>query len=98
MAFHGVDPIRAKIIVEQKLLFCSRSAILNMRDIMCLTLKNDVVNKLRKFNHMWGTIRRTLKSSSKETHLKFYKVMARPVLMGLRIGLIESPGQSYLSG
>ena len=37
---------------------------------------NDVVNKLHKFNLMCGTIRRTLKSASKGTRLKFYKVMA----------------------
>ena len=37
---------------------------------------NDVVNKLHKFNLMCGTIRRTLKSGSKGTRLKFYKVMA----------------------
>ena len=48
---------------------------------------NDVVNKLHKFNLMCGTIRRTLKSASKGTRLKFYKVMALPTLIGLRIGL-----------
>ena len=37
---------------------------------------NDVVNKLHKFNLMCGTIRRILKSASKGTRLKFYKVMA----------------------
>ena len=38
--------------------------------------RNDVVNKLHKFNLMCGTITRTLKSASKE----FYKVMALPIL------------------
>ena len=36
---------------------------------------NDIVNKLHKFNLMCGTIRRTLKSASTETRLKFYKVL-----------------------
>ena len=34
----------------------------------------DIVNKLRKFNIMCGTIRRTFMSASKGTRLKFYKV------------------------
>ena len=42
---------------------------------------NDVVNKLHKFNLMCGTIRRTLKSASKRTRLKFYKVMVLPTLL-----------------
>ena len=42
---------------------------------------NDVVNKFYKFNLMCGTIRRTLKSPSKGTRLKFYKVMAFPTLL-----------------
>ena len=42
---------------------------------------NDVVNKLHKFNLMCRTIRRTLKSASKGTRLKFYKVMGLPTLL-----------------
>ena len=36
---------------------------------------SDVVKKLHKFNHMYGTIR-ALKSTSEETRLKCYMVMA----------------------
>ena len=39
---------------------------------------NDLVHK---FNLMCRTIRRTLKSASKGTRLKFYKVMALPTLL-----------------
>ena len=42
---------------------------------------NDVVNKLHKVSLMCGTIRRTLKSASKGTRLKFYKVMVLPSLL-----------------
>ena len=37
---------------------------------------SDIVNKLRKFSHMCGAIRRTLKSAREETHLKLYKKMS----------------------
>ena len=42
---------------------------------------NDIVHTLHKFNVMCGTIGQTLKSASKETRLKFYKVMALPTLL-----------------
>ena len=42
---------------------------------------NDVVNKLHKFNLMCETIGQTLKTASKGTRVKFYKVMALPTLL-----------------
>ena len=65
MAFLGTDPIRAKSAVDGtaleqvshfEYLGCSDSYIVN----------NDVMKKFHKFNHMYGSIRRTLKSTGKE--------------------------------
>ena len=41
--------------------------------------RKEVNNKVNKFQRMCGTISRTLKG--KTTQIKFYKVMAVPVLM-----------------
>ena len=40
-----------------------------------------MVNKLHEFNHMGGTIRRSLKAMEKETRLKFWKVMVLYILL-----------------
>ena len=84
MAFHGADSIRAKIIVEDIVLEkasnlqCLCYSVTNMTN-------NDAVRKLQKFNHMSETIRRTLKSTRKESRPTVYKVMA--LFMGLTIRL-----------
>ena len=57
-AFHGSDPIRAKIIVDRTFLKqISNFEYLGYNE--SYITNNDVVNKLHKFNHMCGTIRRT---------------------------------------
>ena len=44
--------------------------------------RNKVNNKINKFQRMCGAISRTLKGKTQfSTHIKFYKVMAVPVLM-----------------
>jgi hypothetical protein len=44
--------------------------------------EKDIHNKLNKFSSICGTLRRTLKTKTKKTtQIKFYKVMALPVLL-----------------
>ena len=80
MTFRGTDPVRAKIVIDGTVL----EQVSNFEYLgysVSYNACNDVVNKLHKFNLMCGTIRRTLKSASKGTRLKFYKMMALPTLL-----------------
>jgi hypothetical protein len=44
--------------------------------------EKDIHNKLNKFSSLCGTLRRTLKTKTrKATQIKFYKLMALPVLL-----------------
>ena len=68
MAFHGADPIRANIVVDGTVIDqVSNFGYLGF-NVSCIT-NNDLVKKL----HKRGTIRGTLKITSKETRLKYYK-------------------------
>ena len=80
LAFRGEDHLRAKIIIENKII----------EQVDCFTYlgynvsytdKKDLQAKLNKFRYTCGTIMRCLRDTSKETKLKFYKVMAVPILM-----------------
>jgi hypothetical protein len=77
MAFTGKHPVRSKIeiydapIEQVNHLGCTISIFEN----------KDLETKLRKFNHISGTIRRVLgKNTRKETQIKCYKDMAVPTL------------------
>lgn len=80
MAFCGNEPIRSKIVLNEKpieqvncfkFLGCSVSY---MGEV-------DIQQKIEKFNYYNGTIKRTLKNKVQtETMLKFYKVAAVPSL------------------
>jgi hypothetical protein len=49
---------------------------------MYLTMRKEVNSKVNKFQRLCGTISRTLKGKTQlSTQIKFYKVMAVPVLM-----------------
>lgn len=80
LAFRGPETIRAKIVVEDKIL--EQINCFNYLGCNVSYIKNeDMRNKINKFNQMCGTIKRNLKNTRKETKLKFYKVMAVPVLL-----------------
>ena len=80
LAFKGIDTLRAKIILNDK----------TIEQVNCFNYlgcnisynkNNDINNKLSKFNYICGTIKRSLKKTSKLTKIKFYKVMAIPMLL-----------------
>jgi len=81
MAFKGKEPIRTKIIIENEAI----EQVSHFTYLGCditFEYENDIQHKLHKFQHICGTLRKTLKKKTrKETQLKFYKVMATPVLL-----------------
>jgi hypothetical protein len=80
MAFKGKFPIRTKTIIDNILEQVSNfNYLCNERTYM---QEKDIHNKLNKFSSLCGTLRRTLKTKTrKTTQMKFYKVMALPVLL-----------------
>lgn len=78
MAFLGSHPIRAKIVINDKII----EQVNTFKYLGCSITygkKSEIENKLNIFNYFCGTIRRTLgKKVRKETLLKFYKAMAIP--------------------
>lgn len=80
LAFKGPDTLRAKIILDGKPI----EQVNNFNYLGCnisYFKKEDLFNKLSKFNFICGTIKRSLKYTRRETKLKFYKVMAVPILL-----------------
>ena len=65
MDFHRADPIRAKNVIDGAVLEQDSGFEYLGYNISYIT-NNDAVKKLHKFNHMCGTIRRTLQSTIKE--------------------------------
>jgi hypothetical protein len=81
MAFQGKYPVRSKIILNNVSII---EQVSNLSYLGCnVTYKYDDLNdKLTKFQNMCGVIARALKKKSmKETNLKFYQIMAVPVLL-----------------
>ena len=80
LAFRGLDTIRAKIVLKDKIL--EQVNCFNYLGCNVSYNKNeDLIIKINRFNYMCGTIRRYLKNTRTETKLKFYKMMAVPVLL-----------------
>ena len=81
MAFKGKEPIRTKIVIENEVI----EQVSHFNYLGCdLTYEyeNEVQQKLHKFQYICGTLRKILrKKTRKETQLKFYRVMATPVLL-----------------
>ena len=81
MAFKGKDPVRTKIVVRD----CILEQVSTFNYLGCsLTYKkdSDINNKISRFQSVCGTIHRSLKGRArKDTELKFFKVMAVPLLM-----------------
>ena len=70
MVFHGADPSGVKIVVDGSVL----EKVSNFEYLgqnVSYVANKDVVKKLHKFNRMRKTVRRNLKSTSKETRLSF---------------------------
>ena len=81
MDFQGNEHMRNKIVMNGKV-------IEQVRDFNYLGCnisyceRKEVNNEINKFQTMCGTISRTLKGKTQlSTQIKFYKVMAVPVLM-----------------
>lgn len=80
MAFNGKDHMRCKISINNSII----QQVNNFNYLGCnvsYCQKEDINIKLNRFYRMCGTIRRTLKNKTlRSTQLKFYKIMAVPVL------------------
>lgn len=81
MAHKGKHPVRSKVVIENKIL-----EQVSYFDYLGCNVSydrdKDIENKLNKFQLICGTINRTLQNKTrKDTKLKFYKIMAVPVLM-----------------
>jgi hypothetical protein len=78
LALRGKDPIRIKIVIIE-LIF---EQVLNFSSLgsnMGLNREVDINVKLQTFQQICGTIKRTLAGKvTKETFLRFYKIMAIP--------------------
>ena len=81
MGFQGKEHMKTKIVINGKI-------IEQVRDFNYLGCnisyceRKDVNNKVNMFQRMCGTLSRTLKGKTQlSTQIKFYKVMAVPVLM-----------------
>lgn len=81
MAFQGTRPIRSKIVLENKVIQQLKHFSYLGCDIS-YDYDEDINNKVSKFQGICGTINRTLRNKvRKETQLKFYKVLAVPVIL-----------------
>jgi hypothetical protein len=82
MAFQGKYPIRSKIILNNKSIIQQVSSFNYLECNVIYKYDEDLNDKLCKFQNIYGLISRTLKKKTrKETNLKFYKIMAVPVLL-----------------
>ena len=81
MAHYGKFPVRSKIVVENKVLEQVSSFSYLGSDIS-LDIDKDIEKKTNKFQHICGTINKTLKNKvTKSTKLKLYKTMAVPLIL-----------------
>jgi hypothetical protein len=80
MAFQVKNHIRCKIVIDYKTIEqVSSFKYLGFNVSYCL--KEDISIKLNEFQRMCGTIQRTLSQKTlQSTQLKFYKIMAVPML------------------
>jgi hypothetical protein len=81
MAFRGKDPIRSKITLDNNPIIEQLSDFNYLGCDVTYKYDEDLNKKMNKCQSICGVISRTLKKSKKETNLKFYKVMAIPVLL-----------------
>jgi hypothetical protein len=81
LALRGKDPIRIKIAITERIL----DQVLNFNYFgynTGLDREMDSNVKLQIFQQIYGTIKRTLAGKvKKETLLRFYKIMAIPILL-----------------
>jgi hypothetical protein len=81
LALRGKDPIRIKIVINERIL----DQVLNFNCLgynMGLNREKDINVKLQRFQQICGTIKRTLAIKvRKEMLLRFYKIMAIPILL-----------------
>ncbi|PSN32209.1 hypothetical protein C0J52_24601 [Blattella germanica] len=81
MAFKGRDPIRSKIILENKVL----EQVSHFKYLGCDITYSDsieILNRTHKFQAVCGCINRTLRNKTrKDTQLRFYNIIALPQLL-----------------
>jgi hypothetical protein len=81
MACKGKYPVRTKIVIEDKTLEQVNNFKYLGYDVTFLE-ETDIDAKIKKFQNICGTIRRTLKEKTrKDTQIKFCQVMAVPTLL-----------------
>jgi hypothetical protein len=81
MAFKGKYLVGTKIIIEDKTLKQVNHFKYLGYDVTFLE-ETDTDAKIKKFQNICGTVRRTLKGKTrKDTQIKFYQVMAVPTLL-----------------
>lgn len=80
IAFKGKAPLRCKIVIDNQII--EQVTGFNYLGFhISYSSNEDINNKLNKFRSMCGTIRRHLgQKTLRSTQLKFYKVMAVPML------------------
>jgi hypothetical protein len=81
MTFLGKYEIRSKIVIKDDIIEQMRHF-----NYLCCDISyekgNDIDNKLAKFRNVCGTVHKYLKHKTrKDTHLKFYKTIAVPILI-----------------
>jgi hypothetical protein len=80
MSFQGKNHVRYKIVIDNKIIE-QASSFKYLGFNVPYRLKEHINIKLNKFQRMCGTIRRTLRQKTlQSTQLKFYKIMAVPML------------------
>lgn len=81
MAFEGKYPIRSKIVLANEII----EQVNGFKYLGCwisYEQERDIEYKLNQFRHICGTIQRTLRNKTrKDTIIKFYKVLAVPLLL-----------------
>ena len=79
MAFNGKHLMRSKIEIDESVL----EQVKHFNYLGCelsLDSEPDFDKKINRFQRICGTIRKRLKKTRTYTHLKFDKVVARPIL------------------
>jgi len=81
MAFLGQDPVRCKIVVDNKCL-----QVKNFRYFTCeifYEIEKEIFNKIRKFSEILGIINDTSKPTvvQKFSRIKEYNTLALPILL-----------------
>ena len=82
MAFKGWDPVRTKIVVDNKII--EQVNLFNyLGNMICYEKKLDIDNKLHNYFKITGIINNVFRPQNtlKKTRIKLYNTLALPVLL-----------------